>query len=164
MFDPSQKVPARYVGDQEKLLSSDEEHHDGDGNKWSTMVTNSLDQRPDLGIRPQDSIMVYPQEVYGQTYKHDRVGNAESIWVGLGKVCLAQDAGRTEDELRAIGYDFHEKRRDMEPLIPLAELLKQATKPPETAVAANPEPPVQAAPITQPIPVVPEPVDGGQTA
>lgn len=164
MFDPSQKVPARYVGDQEKLLSGDEPHHDGDGNPWSVMVTNSLDKRPDLGIRPQDTIMVYPQEVYGQTYKHDRVGNAESMWVGLGKVCLAQDAGKTEDELRAIGYDFHEKRRDMEPLIPLAELLKQVAKTRQTPVAANAETPGAEAEIAHSIPVVPEQPDGGQTA
>lgn len=158
MFDPLQKVPARYIGDEEKLLSGDEAHKDGDGNPWSVMVTNSLDQRPDMGIRPQDTIMVYPQEVYGQTYKHDPRGNAQSVWVGLGKVCLAQDAGKTEDELKAIGYDFHEKRRDMEPVIPLAQLLKQETASPAAADVAK---------ITQPIPtvVVPEEVvDGGQSA
>lgn len=125
-IDPQKTVPARYVGSAQGILMRRYgPYHDGNGNPWQQKVKDALDPFGTMsdGINQNDTIMVWPQEVYGLTYKHDPRGNAPSILVGIGHVALPEDAGKSKQELLALGYEFHEKSAALEPVIPFEQLL-----------------------------------------
>lgn len=107
------KVPAQYVGDHEKVLAKfGGPYQDAQGKPLS-----------DLHLRYGDTLMLEAHEVYGHTMLHDPRHEADSRNLGLGRVVLEEHAGKSDEELSVIGYEFHQPREDFEALKSLAEVL-----------------------------------------
>jgi hypothetical protein len=83
-----------------------------------------------LSLEPGDEIMFQDEDVYGKTLWHDPNQNLPSKYVGLGKVIMdnPEHAGKSDQELREIGYEWHAPRPDVEPVEPLEVFLRRRKK------------------------------------
>lgn len=134
MFTPEQrdllqrKVPARHVGEHvwriRKMDGHRHRHADGK-------------QLKSLDLSRGQTLMMYPAEVYGQTYLHDPRGEKPSRWLGLGRVVLPDHQELSEEELGVVGYEFHLPRPDVEPVTPLDVLYPPSPQPVETSANAK---------------------------
>lgn len=102
------KVPARYIGGYEVLLGpSGGPYVDGNGTRLSSLV-----------LRHGDTLMIEEQELRGISYKFDPRGVNDPLQVGYGHVVLPEDEGKSDEELQALGYQFHRGRADFEEIAP----------------------------------------------
>jgi hypothetical protein len=100
------KIPARYVGGHDILLSKfGGPYYDGDGRRLL-----------DLVLHPGDTLMMEDEEVLGFSMLHDPRHEKESVKIGVGKQVLDEHNSLKDHELRELGYQFHEGRRDFEPI------------------------------------------------
>lgn len=160
-LQPGDKVPATFKGNGEHLLVFSDNHQGADGKPYQYSVRDVDTGLQNLGIVPgAPPLMIYAHEAYGHTEWHDPKHNAPSIYVGIGRVCLPEHAGKTWEELETLGYQFHEPRSDFEPLYPLEHW---DTAPVEVAVTPPPAP-VASVNNAQALPVIPPtpPVQGEQ--
>lgn len=118
---PDKFAPARYIGNHVvDLQQTRRDWRNIDGSKRTEMVlTNG------------DTVMMPAEEVLGMTLWHDPQRQKRSIKVGIGRCVLKEDAGKTIEELKQIGYEFHQGRPDFEPL---------ETEPPAQNALPVPEP------------------------
>jgi len=99
-----------------------------------------------LTLEPGDEMLWRDEDVYGKTLWHDPNQNLRSKYIGLGKVVTPEHAGKSEQELINIGFEFHDPRSDLEPLEPLEAFLARQKKPAEKEIT-------QTVVIEQPIDV-----------
>ena len=85
-------------------------------------------RRGSLSLEPGDEMLMRDEDIYGKTLWHDPQGNRPSQYIGLGKVVKPEHAGKEETELLDIGYEWHEGRRDFEPVEPLEKVLKRCER------------------------------------
>jgi hypothetical protein len=85
-------------------------------------------KRESLSLEPGDELLIQDEDVYGKTLWHDPQGNRRSEYIGLGKVVKPEHAGKSDQELREIGYEWHAPRPDVEPVEPLEVFLRRRKK------------------------------------
>jgi hypothetical protein len=102
-----QRVPARYIGHHRIGL------HPAMGPYYNTDGTI----RANLTLDRNDEIMMPAEEVLGYTLLEDRHGNNNPLYLGVGRVVMPEDVGKSDDELAAIGYRWNIGRQDFIPLI-----------------------------------------------
>ncbi|HUY79738.1 MAG TPA: hypothetical protein VMV29_23400 [Ktedonobacterales bacterium] len=131
-------VAARYIGDYPVVLSRQHgpvyapDTVDADG----TIVPGVRIDGTLIG--KGDQVMMPAAEVLGQTYWHDPQRQQPSLSIGVGAVVRPEHAGLSRAQLMAIGYDFHEGRRDFEAVVaaPAApQATSQAAQPLDDSVA-----------------------------
>lgn len=113
---PEGLVAARYIG-LGTGLQKGVKHLKADGTPKYT-----------LGLEPGDEMLWRDEDVYGKTLWHDPNQNARSKYIGLGHRAMKDDEGKSRQELIEMGYEFHDPRSDLEPLMPLEEFLKRGQK------------------------------------
>jgi hypothetical protein len=87
-----------------------------------------------VSLEPGDEMLWRDEDVYGKTLWHDPNQNLRSKYIGLGKVVTPEHAGKSEQELIEIGFEFHSPRSDLEPLEPLEAFLARQSKPAEEEI------------------------------
>lgn len=99
-----QFVPARYVGNH--IVDLQQTRRD-----W-----RNIDGAPrkETRLSNGDTVMMPAEEVLGMTIWHDPQQQKPSVKVGIGRCCFPLHQGKSEDELRALGYEFHMGRTDFE--------------------------------------------------
>ena len=132
------KVPARYVGEQSvRLPQMHGPYFDAEGKRLTKLV-----------LSPGDTLMVYEQEVRGQTFLLDDATGAE--FLGYGRVVKpehqAEIADKSDEEqaeiLSAIGYQFHQPRSDFVEVVPALPAQPSETDvPPSKNGSGQEEPP-----------------------
>lgn len=101
------KVAARYVGEHEvQLFKHGGPYYDADGKRLEEMT-----------LRKGDTLMINPQELHGMTWLIDPRLEKDPLQLGVGRVVLPEDQGKSAEELSAIGYQFHKGRQDFEPVV-----------------------------------------------
>lgn len=122
------KVPARYVGLYEaKLFEHGAPYLDGTGKPLTSLI-----------LHPGDTVMVNPDEVYGYTLLKDPRQERDAIHLGYGRVIRESDQGKSDEELAALGYEFHQKSALWEPLVPLVSF--QGTPAPSPDLVSGDKP------------------------
>ena len=112
------KIAARYIGDHEKILHSyGGPYFNGDGSRRESLI-----------LHPGDVIMVDEQEVNGMTVLLDPRHEKDPEHLGTGRIVKDEHAGLSNDELSVVGYQFHEGRRDFEPVPPVVPAKKSDRK------------------------------------
>jgi len=102
----NKKIPCEYTGGHKvDLHKYGGPYFDGKGQ-----------QLLDLTLNPGDSLMMPEEEVLGFTLLRDMSGVQEPINLGVGRVVLSEHQGKDDEELYAIGYQFHQGRPDFRPL------------------------------------------------
>jgi len=86
---------------------------------------DAMGEQRALSLEPGDEIMFQDEDVYGKTLWHDPNQNLPSQYIGLGKVVKPEHAGKDDQELQEIGYEWHMPRPDVEPVEPLEDFLKR---------------------------------------
>lgn len=101
MPDKIEFVPARYTGYGiiDLTTTGRKEWFNIDGSK-----------RTDMSVSHGDTLMMPDYEVLGQTFLNLKGG--KQLYLGAGKLVRKEDEGKSEEELKAIGYEFHEGRSD----------------------------------------------------
>lgn len=107
-------VPVRWRGSHSvKLRAVDGQRFDAAGKPITRGVLN-----------PGDTLMVPAAEAFGQTIKWDPQELKDPLYLGVGRVVLPEDAGKSDAELAVLGYEFQLGRadpahpgRDMEALV-----------------------------------------------
>ena len=138
MANTPKLVAARYIGDYPVVLSRQHgpvyapDTVDADGKIVpGQRIDGTLIGKGDL-------VMLPAAEVLGQTYWHDPQRQQPSLSIGVGAVVRPEHAGLSRAQLMAIGYDFHEGRRDFEAVVaaPAApQATSQAAQPLDDSVA-----------------------------
>lgn len=100
------RVPARYTGPSTIISKINGRVYDAQGKVVPAGKR----------LNPGDVIQFGDQEVYGFTLKFDPRGNDRPLNLGLGKAVLPEHDKLNEDELYAVGYEFHQPRQDVEEL------------------------------------------------
>jgi hypothetical protein len=111
------KVPVRYTGAHVVRLRQ----VDGPQRDANNVPLESL-------LVPKDqTLQMSAIEVYGTTYLFDPRGEKPTEWLGLGRVVLDKhhEYATSPVDLERIGYEFHEGRSDVEPLVSLEEFRKR---------------------------------------
>lgn len=99
------KIACTYVGEhQVQLFPQGGPYFDKDGQ----MIVNTV-------ISKGQTLMMEDSEVLGYTLLQDLRNESEPIYLGVGRVVLPQDEGKSDEELSAMGYQFHTGRTDFEP-------------------------------------------------
>lgn len=99
------KIACTYVGEQQVMLfPQGGPYFDKDGQ----VITNSV-------ISKGQTLMLEDTEVLGYTILQDPRNIEDPIFLGVGRVILPQDEGKSAEELFAMGYQFHVGRADFEP-------------------------------------------------
>jgi hypothetical protein len=119
---PEGLVGARYKGHGTGLREG-MKYYNTDG----SLREDTEDKRA-LSLEPGDEIMFQDEDVYGKTLWHDPNQNLPSLYIGLGKVVKPEHAGKGDQELQEIGYEWHMPRPDVEPVEPLEVFLKRRKK------------------------------------
>lgn len=105
---PEQFVPARYIGNH--IVDLQQTRRD-----WRNIDGTP---RKEMRLSNGDTVMMPAEEVLGMTLWHDPARQKPSIKVGVGRCCFPQHEGKSEEELREIGYEFHMGRTDFEAVDP----------------------------------------------
>jgi hypothetical protein len=106
--EPEKLVPARYVGTNKIQRSKMQGPGiDGNGNRRST-----------LAIEYGDVLMMPEREILGQTYLFDPQGNNPPQDLGAGRRVKPEHVGKSDEELAALGYEFHAGRSDFQLVVP----------------------------------------------
>lgn len=103
------RVPARYVGEYEVVLSPfGRPYFDADGRLLSN-----------LRLRTGDTLYITEGEARGESWLHDPKREKPSAYLGTGKCIPDKEPyqGKSEEELRALGWDYHAKRGDFEEIV-----------------------------------------------
>lgn len=69
-------------------------------------------QITELSLIKGDTLMMPEEEVRGFTILLDPAATRDPLYVGIGKVVLSEHVGLPEDQLLALGYQFHQGRPD----------------------------------------------------
>lgn len=121
-----EKVPALYIGEHQVRLSTfGRPYFDGDRKPLSNLLLSN-----------GDTLMVYPEEVYGKTLFRAPGSQLEPEFLGLGRIVKPEHNDLSERDLVDTGYIFHMPRNDFEPLIPLNKDTSPSKK--KVAVAEKP--------------------------
>lgn len=95
-------IPCEYIGDYKIDL-----------HKYGGPYFNAKGQQiTELSLIKGDTIMMPEEEIRGYTILRDLAALNDPLYVGVGKVVLSEHAGKTDDELLAMGYQFHQGRPD----------------------------------------------------
>lgn len=114
----SNMIPCVYIGEHEVEL-----------NKYGGPYFDGAGQRlVDLKLRKGDTLMMPDEEVLGYTVLRDMSCNNDPVYIGVGRVVLPQDARLSDEELYAMGYQFHQGRPDFEKLEPVKSTAKVSKK------------------------------------
>jgi hypothetical protein len=88
-------------------------------NKYGGPYINAKgEQLFELSLNPGDTLMLPEAEVKGYTILRDLTAQTDPVHLGVGKVVLPQHQGKSDDELMAIGYQFHQGRPDFREIVP----------------------------------------------
>lgn len=98
------KVAARYIGEHAVMLSP----------LGGPYVDETGVQKSDLMLSPGDILMMPDHEVLGQTWLFDPRAERDPVYLGTGRKVLPEHEGKTDAELRVLGYQFHMGRPDFE--------------------------------------------------
>jgi len=130
-FMPEKKepvfVPARYIGNTPiGLQDNKRDWRNIDGSK-----------RTDLILNNGDTLMMPEEEIIGFTMLEDPHRQRDPLHLGAGRVVLPEHAGKSAEELDALGYVFNVGRSDFR--------LIEAEAPPAQPLSDEPpfEPPMQ---------------------
>lgn len=103
------KVPARYIAEHEVILANfGGPYFDASGK----MLEN-------LRLRKGDTLYITEGEARGESWLHDPKRERESVYLGTGKR-IPDDplySGKSEEELRALGWDYHALRSDFQEIV-----------------------------------------------
>lgn len=125
-----EKIAARYIGSHHVLLAAGMgPYYDAQGQR-----------KEDLTLSYGDTLMMPAEEVLGKTVLRL---NDQLFVLGHGQVIRPEDKNKSEEELSAIGYTFHQGRSDF-------EAVTAATS---SAPASSGSAPVPASPDPAPAPV-----------
>lgn len=117
---PDGMAPARYKG-LGAGLQQGVKHRNADG----TLRKDTKDKKQALSLEPGDEMLWRDEDVYGKTLWHDPNQTLRSKYVGLGRCKMKGDEEKAAKELIEMGYEFHDPRPDLEPIIPLEAFLAQ---------------------------------------
>lgn len=99
------KIACTYVGEHKVMLfPQGGPYFDKDGQ----MLT-------ELTISSGQTLMMEDTEVLGYTILQDLRNESEPLYLGVGRVILPQDESKSDEELSAMGYQFHTGRTDFAP-------------------------------------------------
>jgi len=93
------KIAAQYIGTDTVILVDAIDLKDGNGNP----ITKST-------LDTGDTLMMDDFDILGETFLYDGMGGVQNL--GVGRVILPQDAGLTDAQLAARGYQFSSGRSD----------------------------------------------------
>jgi hypothetical protein len=98
------KIPARYIGQHEVVLSKQGgPYFDGSGARLTDFV-----------LRPGSTLLMNEEEVLGSTFLLDPRHLAPAENLGPGRVVKPEHKGLSDAELAELGYQFHTGRSDFE--------------------------------------------------
>jgi hypothetical protein len=146
MTEEVKKVPARYIGDREVILSPERgPYFDVQGQPLQPLLRNANTGLPVHGLRQGDTLMMPDVEILGSTYFVADRNTGRTLFLGAGKRILPEHQGLSYDELVQKGYEFSEGRPDfevVEPTMPASEKPLEAPVMPEhiNATPVQPEP------------------------
>ncbi len=120
MTDKIEFCPARYIGDNiiDLTMTGRKEWFNIDGSKRTVM-----------SVSHGDTLMMPAHEILGQTFINLKGGR--QLYLGPGRLVRKEDDGKAEEELKAIGYEWHDGRADFEPVEVPAKSSKRAKRTPE---------------------------------
>jgi hypothetical protein len=103
-------APARYIGNHVIDLGQTgrREWFNIDGSRRTNMM-----------LQFGDTVMMPAHEVLGQTFLN--LKNGPHLYLGAGKKVRKEDGEKSEEELKAMGYQWDMPRRDFEALGDVAE-------------------------------------------
>lgn len=114
----SKMVAARYVGAYAGILNqAGGPYFDGEGKPLKSL---HLDKGATVKVREE--------EVLGYTLLKDMQHEEQPVFLGLGRVVLPEDQGKSDAELLAMGYQFHQKSALWELDVPDTPVVPEKTK------------------------------------
>lgn len=95
-------IPCEYIGNHRIEL-----------NKYGGPYFNAKrEQLLELSLTRGDTLMMPEEEIRGYTILRDMSGQSDPLNLGSGRVVLPQHMSKSDDELMAMGYQFHQGRPD----------------------------------------------------
>lgn len=95
-------IPCEYIGEYKiELRKQGGPYFDKNGK-----------QLLDLNLNKGDTLLMPEEEVKGYTILRDMRHEKEPVNLGIGRVILPSDTNKSDEELYALGYQFHQGRPD----------------------------------------------------